>query len=427
MVPIRTDALSWYPYSIELEKRYTITDRFGGVLFLGKMKGNLIGVPRETVGIGQLDCRSSGTPVVFNPKLPLFDYQVEVYDKSVSLLKGGRNHILKASTGWGKTEVGLHIIAAMGRTTLVVTTKEDSFLDWIGRAKKVLGLLDSEIGIVRQDECNFEGKKLVVGMVHSLSKDKYPEALSNYFGLVVFDEVHRLGADTFSQVCGNFSARCRLGLTATDKRSDGRMVVFESHIGKVLCQSSVINLKPTVFFRKTWWPIPKVYYAPGKMGALIKVMVQDTARNKVIIDFLVSAYQAGRSIIIFTDSREIHIPILEELLYNEEIPKEDIGQYVGGMTDKQKVEAKEEKKILLATYKMAAEATNIPRLDTAVMATPRASIIQPAGRILRVYDEKKNPYIFDLVDSKSSILLNFAMARRKEYYSIGATVKGDLL
>ena len=47
------------------------------------------------------------------------------------------------------------------------------------------------------------------------------------------------------------------------------------------------------------------------------------------------------------------------------------------------------KQIVIATYKIMAEGTDIPALDTLFMATPKVDIEQVVGRIQRPADDKK--------------------------------------
>jgi len=79
-----------------------------------------------------------------------------------------------------------------------------------------------------------------------------------------------------------------------------------------------------------------------------------------------------------------------------------------------------DKRVWWATYAMTAEATDNPKLDTAVLATPRANILQPVGRILREHPGKKEPVVLDLVDTCAHILQTFTSKRRTQYFSLKA-------
>ena len=58
-------------------------------------------------------------------------------------------------------------------------------------------------------------------------------------------------------------------------------------------------------------------------------------------------------------------------------------------------------KVLFATYGLAKEGLDIPRLDRLILASPhrdKATVIQAVGRIERKFENKKNPICYDLVD-----------------------------
>jgi len=352
--------------------------------------------------------------------------QKRLVQESSDLLLSGVNHVLRASTGFGKTWCGLQIAAKLGLKTLIVVTKEDLLEQWERDAKKFLGLKDDQIGIIQQKKCQY-GRDFVIGMVHSLAESgKYPLAMREAFGLVIFDEVHRMAAPTFSTVAGLFYARYRLGLTATPTRSDGAEFLVEAHIGKVQVTGDLIKERPKVIPLVTnWKPSKRVWYTPGKLGALISNMAKDHERNARVVKWAVMAYNKGRNIVVMSDlAVDKHLGLLRSMLIDDGIPDQDIGYYVGGMKESERLEAKN-KRVVLATYAMCAEATDVPQWDTLIMATPRANIVQSVGRILRECAGKKQPVVVDFIDGKVDILRGYYLARCKQYRSpsLGAEIK----
>ena len=73
------------------------------------------------------------------------------------------------------------------------------------------------------------------------------------------------------------------------------------------------------------------------------------------------------------------------------------------------------KPILFTTYAMMGEGTDIDRLDTCLLAMPRASSTQPVGRIRREYADKEQPVVMDVVDNDSPVFSGYATARLKWY------------
>mgnify|MGYP001282701483 CR=1 FL=1 len=82
----------------------------------------------------------------------------------------------------------------------------------------------------------------------------------------------------------------------------------------------------------------------------------------------------------------------------------------------------EECDAIFATYSLANEGLDIPALNTLVMATPKADVVQACGRILReTGDKRKNPVIVDFVDNWTC-LLNQYRKRHTFYKSTGFKV-----
>jgi superfamily II DNA or RNA helicase len=87
------------------------------------------------------------------------------------------------------------------------------------------------------------------------------------------------------------------------------------------------------------------------------------------------------------------------------------GYYVGGMKEMALKET-ETKKVVIATYSMAAEALDIKTLTTLIMATPKTDIEQSVGRILR--EKHSNPIVVDIIDNHD--LFQNQWRKRKTFY-----------
>jgi len=74
-------------------------------------------------------------------------------------------------------------------------------------------------------------------------------------------------------------------------------------------------------------------------------------------------------------------------------------------------------KVLFASYSMASEAMNIKSLNAVILASPRSSIEQSTGRILRtrISERVVQPMIVDIIDPHETIMSQWN--RRKAYYN----------
>ena len=119
-------------------------------------------------------------------------------------------------------------------------------------------------------------------------------------------------------------------------------------------------------------------------------------RTELIFNLIKKYNLEKRSILILSDRRE-HLKLLYELLdgYSR-------GYYVGGMKPEELRES-QEKDILLATFSMASEGMDIPKLNTVILASPKSDVEQSVGRIFRQKADVRefHPLIIDIQDNFS--------------------------
>lgn len=436
--PLYTAATAVYPYSKDMETHFIVKTKYEpDPIFLTKKMGDFLLVPRELAPLGE-DRRSRGKPIAITCttdfKPDVYAVQKQLHASSLSLLKGGISHTLNALMGIGKTYLASRLICDMGMRTLVIVTKEDLMVQWKGNLLKYTDIKESEIGFIQQDICQVEGKKVVIGLVHSLAGRDYPSNIYDAFGLTVCDEVHRLSAETFSQAMFKFNSYLRLGLSATPVRPDGKSFIFRSHIGEVGSSSDHVQLAPRVLVIRTNWKLPK-WRVPddfggykmipmpiprGRPAVVSSKMAKDTERNHLLADLCLKAYKKDRNIVMFFDSLN-HIEVIKALLISMGIPKGEILRYTGGISEKAAATA-HSMRVLLATYSYMSEGTDVPFLDTAILCSPRSNVSQPVGRILRKVPGKKEPVIMDVLDSCAQELIDSFQSRVRQYNKLNATI-----
>lgn len=446
-LPMRTASAAEYAWDEKMAQKFTFLSRYDEPYALWHRQGDRLWLPRGACPLADKDDRDYGVKVPFKSHWAARSAdQQRVVAESIELLKGGDSHILQAPTGYGKTYLGCHIAANIGRRTLIITTKEDIVEQWAVAARKTLwpeatdAEIRSLIGIWRGDSVPDVTCPIVIGLVQSVLKgyDRYGTHPYGGFGLVICDEVHRMAADQFSQCMWWLPARLRLGMSATPYRRDGKDGVFRSHIGEVMVSAEMDVEVPKVLVHETGWKVPMwntygnprpMEHSPGKIAHVVKRMAEDIPRNLQIVSFLQHAVAKERATIVFSDTIA-HLRELERLLLEAGVRGQDIGYYVGSSfypgSKVEKTRARDEAKhkpIILATYAMASEATDIPWLDTCVLATPRSDVVQIVGRIRREYPGKKQPVVYDLVDSASRVFSMYAAKRARWYRLLGAEVK----
>ena len=366
-------------------------------------------------------------------KPPQTEDQADCITQSIALMKHSVDHVIEAPTGWGKTYAGCSVGGALAQRTLIIVTKNDLIKGWRDTLIHLFGVDPNKIGHVQQDQCKYKGCNFVIAMIHSLVCREYDPEFYDYFGLTIYDEVHRLGADYFAQACQKFPTALRLGLSATPKRGDGKERLFEAHIGPVMVKGTWVPMAPKVLVKQTGWTVPIVTQrddqdgvwkkmpmtiTPGRMMAVVKAIASSKPRNEEIGKFTKSAFDAGRTVVIMSDLIDDHLVPLFHVLVAAGVPGEHIGFYHGQVKKTDLESVKNNKRVVLATYAMCSEGTNAPHWDTLVLATPRANVKQAVGRILRLVAGKKQPVVLDLVDNHA-VLKSFYYSRLRQYYSVG--------
>jgi len=147
--------------------------------------------------------------------------------------KNKRKGLVEAVTGTGKTRLAIAAIAEElqlgGKVAVIVPTVELQ-RQWFEELDS--HFTDIQIGLLgngNQDELT--SCDVLVAIVHSASR--YDLGLQDdELGLLVADECHRYGAETFSRALED-GFRSRLGLTATRERPDGAHRELDLYFGSI--------------------------------------------------------------------------------------------------------------------------------------------------------------------------------------------------
>lgn len=404
--------------------------KYGEPITLGYQDKDKLHVPLNLVSHdGATDCRVKFKPYEHNYKVsPRDEDQARVLGQAKELLDAGYNFIAEAPTGWGKSWLGCSLAVHLAQPTLIIIPKSDLIASWRKNLIDTLGVSPEDIGIVKGADVNYKNKRFVIALVQSVIREgKFEDDFYSTFGLVIWDEVHRMSADSFSKSCMLFNARHRLGLSATTYRGDGKMPVVEAHIGKVMVKGKSVPMQPKILVVKTGYKIPayslggkKLFYSAGRMMQAYEDMGCNDSRNNYIIDFVLSSIKADRQgIVLMSDMIDKHLRKLHSLLLKRGVNADEIGYYTGGMSEAS-LQSNARKKVVLTTYQMCREGTDFPHWDTLVLCTPHSEVTQAIGRVMRKKEGKKQPVVLDLLDD-NNLLQGYFLSRRKNYLGVVAS------
>ncbi len=225
--------------------------------------------------------------------------------------------VFVAPPGFGKTVLGVHLVAARSRSALVLVHRTQLLEQWRSQLALFLDVPEKEIGQLGGGKRKLNGK-IDVAMVQSLvRKGEVAEEVAGY-GHVIVDECHHVPAVSFERVMSEVRAKYVIGLTATPRRRDGHDPILAFQLGPVLHSVSARgeagqgSFRRSLVVRETRFQCDGIDAAPP-IQTLYGQLGTDPVRNAMIVDDVVQALEEGRSPLVLTERRD-HLEYLQEQL-----------------------------------------------------------------------------------------------------------------
>ena len=350
--------------------------------------------------------------------------------------------VLSAGTAFGKTVMAAWLIAQRGVSTLVLVNRRQLQVQWAERLSTFLGLPPRQIGRIGGGGRRRVTGRIDIAVVQSLRRGGEVDELVSRYGFVIVDECHGLPAPTFAQVVDKARARYVLGLSATPVRRDGHHPVISQQCGPVRFRidpkeltkaepfAHVVVVRPTSFRLSLELEKAAKESAKGAFCAIGGELLADGARNRMLVDDVLAAVEAGRSPVVLTD-RKAHLDILEAALAGKVA---HVVRLQGGMGRRRLEEVRrelseipeDEARALLATGPFLGEGFDDARLDTLFLAMPvswKGRIAQYAGRLHRRHEGKREVRIYDYADLGVKTLERMFNRRCEGYEAIGYRIR----
>jgi superfamily II DNA or RNA helicase len=356
----------------------------------------------------------------------LRDYQTKVLNEYLKAIdfgtpdninKGNGTALIELWTGAGKTVLGLKIIEVLKKKTIIFVHKTFLKNQWIERIEEYLP--GARIGTIQGQIVDIENKEIVIAMIQSVSMKNYHESLFDSFGLSLYDECHHMSSEVFSNCLKKCNTLYGLGLSATMERKDGLTNVFKMYLGDICYKHSKNSSQDNVLVKaidfivqdNEYNEVERDFRGQIKYSTMVSKISNFNLRSDFIVRILESEMfiNPDQQFIVLAQTKNLLNYLYTAILYKNFA---SVGYYIGGMKEED-LKKSESKKIILATFSMAAEALDIKSLTSLFLASPKSDIIQAVGRILR--EKHTNPLIIDLIDNHDVFLNQFT--KRRAFYN----------
>ncbi|MCK9399778.1 MAG: DEAD/DEAH box helicase [Bacteroidales bacterium] len=391
-------------------------------------KDDFVIIPRGMAGRLLRFCRDNNIEYDFfderkkvEPASFTMDVQLREHQK-IALTAAAKKDmgVIVAPPGTGKTIIGLKIIAEKQQPALIIVHRKQLAEQWIERIQSFLGIPKHEIGRIGQGKSK-DGRKITVAMIQSLSRvleNSGPTCLTNKFGTIIVDECHHIPAETYRSIIGKLSSFYLYGLTATPfrKYNDGKLIFI--HLGEIICEIKAPDISTfktaKIIIRNTELDIP-FNSKTDKFETLSKILIHDSARNKLILKDVISELSSGKKVVIITERKE-HIDSLNQYLkqsYETIVFSGDDSE--SSRSIKWKILKNGNFQVLITTGQFFGEGIDIQNIDRLFLVYPfsfQGKLVQYIGRVQR---SEIAPVIYDYRDYKIDYL-NKLFLKRNTYY-----------
>ncbi len=342
--------------------------------------------------------------IEYNCTIELRSYQ----EKAVNAMLKHPYGILQSRPASGKTIMGIAMIARRGRRALWLAHTKDLVDQAYTQAKKYI---DRSLLTVSSEGKVKIGKGITFATVQTMANFVALERYKDYFDIIIVDECHRVctsdkSVGMFYRVVNTLAAPYKYGLSATVHRADGMIGATFAILGNVTYEVPFSDIENQVMPVTVDTIYTNVGYndcfldADGTMvfAKYISYLAENVHRNNIAAEML--AHEKHPTLVL-TDR------LLQSEILFKAIGRQD-ARVITGKTNKEERRAALDDmrlgraNILFASYNLAKEGLDIPRLSRLYMLTPHrdsAVIEQAIGRIARVHPDKTDAIAYDFVDN----------------------------
>lgn len=374
-------------------------------------------------------------------KLEPNSMQVKFIESVMDLYESGENRaLLISSTGTGKTYASAFALREMlqkraketGRNVraLFLVHREQIAKQALRSYKNVFGERYS-FGLLSGNSKNYKSDILFSTMQMMAREDIMKKFNANDFDIIIIDEVHRAGADSYQRIMNYFTPRFWIGMTASPDRTDGYDIygLFNHNIAceirlqqameeKLLCPfhyfgitdlevdghviddddlKNVQNFAKLVCDDRVQYIMQQIEYY-GYSGDRVKGLMFCSSKEEAKTLFVKFNMRGLRTIVLTGDSSQNERE--DAILHLEQNEQENALDYI-------------------LTVDIFNEGVDVPAVNQVIMLRPTESpivFIQQLGRGLRKYAGKEYVVILDFIGNyMNNFMIPIALSGDRTY------------
>ena len=363
---------------------------------------------------------------------PLRDYQEQAVKDALAMERG----VIDSSTGSGKTVIAFRIAFELKAKTLFVVNTREAMIDTLKRAEECFpGSTKNGTIAEFSGRSKGEGSFITIATMGALiaefkrfQDNGVKPIYETGYGLLLADEVHHAGAETWSNVLLGTNAYYRFGLTGTPFRTDNAKKLLWATTGRIITSIKAKHLQGQGHLAEcdiTFVEVdhPRELDTPLRFAEAYEAgIVRNNYRNHLVCEIV--KHHIGDSKIIIVD-KIAHGEALLELV--QKIDKDAV--FIQSGTKKRDLYKEEfasgKRKTVIAT-KIYNESVDVPIAKVLINAAGGQSDIQQSqrlGRILRKHQGKDKSYYYDFLDLFNSVLMGHSIGRKATFLNEGHTVR----
>lgn len=387
-------------------------------------EGREVLIHDQRIDPGSMGIWSRGTLKLANAVMTgKYQFQMDVCEKAIEAKSG----ILKLCTGFGKTYLTAALVSYYQLPSLIIVpSKELLYQTRKVLLDEIIGATEDIIGVIGDNEWQV-GSLATVAIIDTLaSRFETQECrdLLNNTDLLIGDEVHYSGSDSFYDILSACNAYYKYGLSGTPlDRSDGANLKVIALFGDIIAEVRTKQLVETgvlpnakIIFDKVSKPVitGKVAYSTAyKMG-----VVENESLNKRIVEWTKACVDNGLSVLILVDMIA-HGRTLDEMLWQVEdgfIPHTFINGQSGEKSNRKEGFASFDNREIpvLVSSDILSTGISSKAIDVLILAGAKKSKIKTIQRLGRTLRGEK-AIVIEFSNYCNKYLLEHSLTRLRDY------------